>query len=132
MKTRSDIQPTVNIEPLILSLRDQKIILDSDLARLYGVETKALNRAVKRNAERFPKDFMFQLNRAEFDNLKHQFGTSSSSHGGRRKLPRAFTEHGALMAANVLNSPRAVQMIPLAGTVKVHITILRRPQSPSA
>ncbi len=110
MKTRSDIQPAVNIEPLILSFRDQKIILDSDLARLHGVETKALNRAVKRNAERFPKDFMFQLNRTEFDHLKCQIGTSSSSHGGRRKLPWAFTEHGTVMAANVLNSPRAVQM----------------------
>ncbi len=86
------------------------MILDSDLARLYGVETKALNRAVKRNAERFPKDFMFQLTRAEFDNLKYQIGTSSFSHGGRRKLPWAFTEHGAVMAANVLNSPQAVQM----------------------
>ena len=79
------------------------------LARLYGVETKALNRAVQRNLDRFPRDFLFQLTRAEFGNLKHQIGTSSSGHGGRRKLPWAFTEHGAIMAANVLNSPQAVR-----------------------
>ena len=81
---------------------------DADLAELYGVETKTLNRAIKRNIERFPIDFMFQLTTEEFANLKYQFGTSSW--GGRRTLPFAFTEHGAIMAATVLNSPRAVQM----------------------
>jgi hypothetical protein len=91
-------------------LRGEKVLLDSELARLYGVETKALNRAVQRNLDRFPGDFVFQLTRAEFGNLKYQIGTSSASHGGRRKLPWAFTEHGSIMAANVLNSPRAVHM----------------------
>ena len=85
-------------------------MLDFDLAQIYGVETKSLNRAVKRNADRFPKDFMFQISSHEWNNLKYQIGTSSSGHGGRRRLPYAFTEHGAIMAANVLNSARAVQM----------------------
>jgi hypothetical protein len=85
-------------------------MLDFDLARVYGVETKSLNRAVKRNADRFPKDFMFQMSSNEWRNLKYQIGTSSSGHGGRRRAPYAFTEHGAIMAATVLNSPRAVQM----------------------
>jgi hypothetical protein len=76
----------------------------------YGVETKALNRAVKRNRHRFPKDFMFQISEDEWQNLKYQIGISSSGHGGRRRRPYVFTEHGAIMAANVLNSPRAVQM----------------------
>ena len=77
---------------------------------MYGLETKSLNRAVKRNADRFPKDFMFQISSREWENLKYQIGTSSSGHGGRRRPPYAFTEHGAIMAANVLNSPQAVQM----------------------
>jgi phage regulator Rha-like protein len=85
-------------------------MLDSDLASVYGVETKALNRAVKRNRDRFPKDFMFQISSREWQDLKYQIGTSSSSHGGRRRPPYAFTEHGAIMAANVLNSARAVHM----------------------
>ena len=101
----------------IMLVRGQKVILDSDLAELYEVETKALNRAVKRNADRFPEDFTFQLTAEEAGNLRCQFGTSNltsqnviSSHGGRRHLPHAFTEHGAIMAATVLNSRRAVQM----------------------
>ena len=85
------------------------MLLDDDLARIYGVPTKAMNQAVKRNLKRFPDDFMFQLTRKEFENLKSQIVTSSS-HGGRRKLPYAFTEKGAVMAANVLNSPEAVRM----------------------
>ncbi len=85
------------------------MLLDSDLAALYGVPTKALNQAVKRNIERFPAEFAFQLTREEFDDLRSQIVTSSS-HGGRRFLPHVFTEHGALMAANVLNSSRAVTM----------------------
>ena len=80
------------------------------MARVYGVQTKSLNRAVKRNADRFPKDFMFQVSSQEWENLKYQIGTSSSGHGGRRRPPHVFTEHGAIMAANVLNSKRAVQM----------------------
>jgi hypothetical protein len=92
------------IGSLIRTIRGQKVILDSDLARIYGVPTKALNRAMKRNLERFPDDFILQLTKEELDNLKYQFGTSSF-HGGKRKLPYAFTENGAIMAANVLNSP---------------------------
>ena len=102
------VVPMGRIERAILSIRGEKVILDSDLADLYGVETKALNRAVKRNVSRFPDDFMFQLTAEEAANLRCQFGTSSS-YGGRRYLPYAFTEHGALMLANVLNSERAAQ-----------------------
>ena len=109
MKDEASVVPAENIESLIHTVRGQKVIFDTDLARLYGVETKAFNRAVKRNAGRFPSDFMFQQTRDEFDNLKYQFGASSSGHGGRRKLPSAFTENGAVMSANVLNSPQAVR-----------------------
>lgn len=97
-----------SIESKILLIRGQKVMLDADLAELYGVETKMLNRAVKRNSERFPEDFMFQLTAEEVDNLRFQFGTSSW--GGRRYLPYAFTEHGALMLGNVLKSAQAVEM----------------------
>jgi hypothetical protein len=86
-------------------------MLDFDLARVYGVETKALNRAVKRNAARFPKDFMFQISSREWENLRYQIGTLKTGRGRHRKyLPYAFSEHGAIMAANVLNSARAVHM----------------------
>ena len=92
-------------------IRGHKVMLDADLAELYGVPTKALNQAVKRNAERFPADFMFQLSGDESLALRSQTVTSSASaRGGRRYAPRAFTEHGALMAATVLNSARAVEM----------------------
>jgi phage regulator Rha-like protein len=101
--------PLERIEKAILSIRGEKVMLDSDLADLYGVETKALNRAVKRNQNRFPPDFMFQLTAEESASLRCQSGTSSSEHGGRRYLPYAFTEHGALMLANVLNNERAAQ-----------------------
>ena len=84
-------------------------MLDSDLAAIYGVTTAALNQAFKRNLKRFPKDFAFRLTPDEFANLISQFVTSSS-HGGRRKLPTAFTEHGAIMLASILNSARAVDM----------------------
>jgi hypothetical protein len=94
---------------LIRTIRGQKVILDTDLAAIYGVPTKVLNQAVKRNHHRFPDDFLFQLTWNELENLKSQFVTSSL-HGGRRKLPYAFTENGAIMAANVLNSPEAVRM----------------------
>jgi len=97
------------ITTVIRTLRGHKVILDSDLAHIYGVTTKALNQAIKRNPKRFPADFMFQLTKKEFENLKSQIVTSSS-HGGRRKLPHAFTENGAVMAANVLNSPSATRM----------------------
>jgi len=94
------------LDELIREVRGQKIMLDFDLARVYGVETKSLNRAVKRNADRFPRDFMFQISADEWQNLKYQIGTSSSGHGGRRRRPYVFTEHGTIMAANVLNSAR--------------------------
>ena len=92
----------------IVVLREQKVLLDSDLAALYGVQTRRLNEQVRRNRGRFPKDFIFELTAEEFANLKSQFATSSW--GGRRKLPLAFTEHGAIMAATILNSPRAVEV----------------------
>lgn len=92
----------------IYSMRDQNVMLDSDLAELYGVETKTLNRAVSRNLERFPVDFMFQLTAEEVKILKYQFGTSSW--GGRRTLPYVFTEQGIAMLSSVLRSERAVQV----------------------
>ena len=95
---------------LIYEIRGQRVMLDSDLAKIYGVPTKSLNLAVKRNAKRFPKDFIFQLTREEADNLRFQIETSKVGRGGRRYVPYAFTEHGAIMAANILNSKRAVQM----------------------
>ena len=98
------------VESKILILRGHKIILDSDLAELYGVSVKRLNEQVKRNAERFPADFMFQLSAREHDYLKSQIATSKQRRGGRRYPPYAFTEHGAIMAATVLNSGRAVEM----------------------
>jgi len=99
------------LDELIREVRGQKVMLDFDLARVYGVETKSLNRAVKRNADRFPKDFMFQVTRREFEALRYQIGTLKTGRGQHRKyLPYVFTEHGAIMAANVLNSARAVQM----------------------
>ena len=109
----------VPVESLIITVRGERVILDSDLARIYGVKTGALNRAVKRNLERFPKDFVFKLTTEEAAALRCQSGISkreagaglvNAGRGGRRYLLHAFTEHGALMAANVLNSPRAVQM----------------------
>ena len=109
--------PIERIERTILLVRGEKVILDADLARLYGVTAKRLNEQVRRNRERFPEDFMFQLTKEEFAELKSEFGApnlrsqiaTSRSHGGRRYLPYAFTEHGAIMAANVLNSERAVR-----------------------
>jgi len=98
------------VEPLIREIRGERMLLDSDLARIYGVPTFRLNEAVKRNRERFPADFLFQLTAAEFYDLISQTAISSSGHGGRRKRPWAFTEHGSIMAANVLNSPRAIEM----------------------
>ena len=99
-----------NIRNLVYMIRGQQVMLDSDLAYLYKVETGALNRAMKRNAERFPDDFCFQLTKSEYENLKCQIGISSgSTHGGRRKLPYVFTEHGISMLASILHSEVAVQ-----------------------
>ncbi len=99
--------PVQRIEDMIYLIRGRRVMLDSDLAKIYGVELKRLNEQVRRNTGRFPKDFAFQLERQEFANLKSQFATSSL-HGGKRKLPFVFTEHGALMLASVLNSPVAI------------------------
>ena len=97
------------IAPVIRTIRGQKVILDSDLARIYGVTTKRLNEQVRRNAKRFPSDFLFQLTASEAESLRSQIATSNAR-GGRRYLPYTFTENGAIMAANVLNSPAAVRM----------------------
>ena len=99
-----------SIENQIRLVRGQKVLLDADLAALYEVEVRALNQAVKRNEKRFPPDFVFQLTAEENEALRSQIVISKSSRGGRRYAPYAFTEHGAIMAASVLNSPRAVEM----------------------
>ncbi|MBC8146530.1 MAG: ORF6N domain-containing protein [Bacteroidetes bacterium] len=92
----------------IYLIREQKVMIDADLAELYGVETKRLNEQVKRNIERFPEDFMFQISEIEFKNLRSQFATSSW--GGRRNMPYVFTEHGVLMLSSVLNSDKAISV----------------------
>lgn len=105
------VVPAERIERSILLIRGQKVMLDSDLAELYGVETKNLNKAVKRNLDRFPGDFMFQLTAAEAEALRFQIGTSKSAgRGGRRYLPLVFTEQGVAMLSSVLRSRRAVQV----------------------
>ena len=97
------------VDSRILYLRDQKIILDVDLAELYGVEVRHLNQQVKRNSKRFPAEFMFQLSNKDMKTLRSQFVISNDGRGGRRYLPHAFTEYGAIMAATVLNSKRAIE-----------------------
>jgi hypothetical protein len=104
----TDIIPTNTIENKIIVIRNQSVILDRDLAELYGVETKVLVQAVKRNIARFPVDFMFQLSNDEFRNLRSQIVTSSW--GGRRYPPYAFTENGVAMLSSVLNSDKAIQI----------------------
>ncbi len=98
------------VQNMIYEIRGHKVMLDSDLATLYGVEVKALNQAVKRNALRFPTDFMFQLAPDEFKSLRSQFVTSNTVRGGRRYMPYVFTEHGILMLSSVLNNERAIQV----------------------
>lgn len=100
----------VPIQNMIYEIRGQKVMLDSDLAGLYGVETKRFNEAVKRNIKRFPADFMFQLTENEWENLRSQIATSSLSHGGRRYLPSVFTEQGVSMLSSVLKSERAIEV----------------------
>lgn len=104
----SVLVPRERIEQTIFVIRGHKVILDRDLAAMYGVSTRDLNKAVSRNLDRFPDDFVLQLTRLEFNNLKSQFGTSSW--GGTRKVPRAFTEQGIAMLSSVLRSKRAIQM----------------------
>ena len=103
-------RPLIAVESRIFFLRNQRVILDSDIAELYGVPVKVLNQQIKRNRERFPSDFVFQLTEKEHGVLRSQIVTSKEGRGGRRYTPYAFTEHGAIMAATVLNSERAVQM----------------------
>lgn len=98
------------IQNMIYVIRGQKVMLDSDLADLYGVETKVLNQAVKRNLKRFPDDFLFRLTKDEFEILKSQFVTSSSEWGGKRKQPLVFTENGVAMLSGILNSDRAIEV----------------------
>jgi flagellar capping protein FliD len=110
MSTSQSVIPTEkSLASLVYFVRGEKVFLDADLAMLYGVETSALNRAVKRNTDRFPADFMFQLDAKEWENLRCQIGISSS-HGGRRAMPYAFTEQGVAMLSSVLNATRAVQV----------------------
>jgi phage regulator Rha-like protein len=104
------LSPAPNVKPRILVLRRRRVILDVDLAELYGVSVKRLNQQIMRNRERFPADFLFQLNAKEERSLRLQIATSKKGRGGRRYLPYAFTEHGTIMAATVLNSKRAVEM----------------------
>ena len=107
METKQII-PIELIEKRIFMIRGFKVMIDADLAEMYCIPTKEFNKAVNRNLNRFPDDFMFELSQEEFDNLRFQFGTSSW--GGRRYLPYAFTEHGVAMLSSVLKSPRAVAM----------------------
>lgn len=102
--------PVEHITHSIFIVRGQRVLLDSELAALYGVPTKRFNEQVKRNLARFPADFMFQLAAEEVASLRSHFATSKPSRGGRRYAPYAFTEHGAIMAATILNSSRAVEM----------------------
>lgn len=116
-----ELIPIEIIEDKIFIIRGLKVMLDRNLAQLYGVETKALNRAVKRNIQRFPEKFMFQLTKEEWANLRCHFGTANeevlkcqigtSNRGGKQKLPYVFTEHGALMLSSVLNSQRAINLL---------------------
>ena len=116
--TKNQTLPIISddvVENKIYEIRNQKVMLDSDLAELYGVETRVLNQSVKRNLERFPEDFMFQINEAEWEFLMSQFVisktvSSKDGRGGRRKLPFVFTEHGVLMLSSVLNSQQAIQV----------------------
>ena len=108
--SKQRVSPVDRISLLIRTVRGQKVVLDTDLALIFGVPTFRFNEAIKRNRERFPNDFMFQLSAAEAESLTSQIAMSKPGRGGRRTLPYAFTENGAIMAANVLNSPEAVRM----------------------
>ncbi|MGK6351600.1 ORF6N domain-containing protein [Parapedobacter sp. DT-150] len=114
-KTQNEtIKKTVIPDEIVISkiylIRDQKVMLDSDLAELYGVKTFRLNEQVKRNINRFPEDFMFQLTEDEWESLTSQIAISKKGRGGRRTLPYVFTEHGVLMLSSVLNSEQAIQV----------------------
>jgi len=110
-ESRGSVVPIERIESRILLVRGHKVLLDADLAALYGVSTKRFNEQVRRNAARFPEDFMFRLSAEEWDSLRSQFTTLKTGRGQHRKyLPLAFNEHGAIMAATILNSPRATEV----------------------
>ena len=109
-KSKTSLVPVIPVERVIRFIRGQKIILDADLAAIYGVATRTLNQAMKRNRERFPQDFVFQLTTEEADGNRSQSVIGSQKHRDPRHLPYAFTEHGAIMAANVLRSRQAMQM----------------------
>jgi hypothetical protein len=134
-KNMDKLIPAGHIEGVILFFRGHRVILDRDLAALYGVTAKRLNEQVRRNRSRFPSDFMFQLCRQEYLSLRSQFATLKAGRGQHRKyLPLAFTEHGALMAATVLNSMAAVQMsirivrtfVQLRRMLSSHVALGRR------
>jgi len=121
MSKPGNIMPLERIERRIYLIRGQKVMLDCDLAELYAIPTKALKQATRRNVERFPSDFMFQLTRQEVADLRSQIVTSSSMWGGHRYLPLVFTEQGVAMLSSVLNSPRAVQVNIAIMRVFVHL-----------
>ncbi len=109
-QSRSSIIPIETVSQRIFLIRGQKVMIDSDLSELYGVSTIRLNEQVRRNIDRFPDDFMFQISKEEYESLRSQIAISNSVRGGRRYLPYAFTEHGVSMLSSVLKSPRAVQL----------------------
>ena len=123
MEKESQTKPLAIPDDVIMNkiylIRGQKVMIDSDLSELYGVETRRLNEQVKRNISRFPEDFMFQLSEDEFDNLMSQIATSSW--GGRRRLPYVFTEHGVLMLSSVLNTERSIKVNIQVMRIYVHI-----------
>jgi len=102
--------PIDQIQNMIYEIRGQRVMLDNDLAQLYGVETKVLNQSVKRNLRRFPEDFMFKLTKEEYDSLKSQIVTSKVGRGGKQKQPLVFTENGVAMLSGILNSTRAINV----------------------
>lgn len=106
----SQLIPLERIQNKVFLLRGKKVLLDEDLAKLYGVKTKRLNEQIRRNRKRFPSDFMFQLSAKEAESLRSQFATSNTARGGRRYRPFAFTEQGVAMLSSVLNSERAIQV----------------------
>ena len=108
--TSIHVPSTESLQSLIFTIRGVRIMLDADLAELFDVSTKRFNEQVKRNISRFPEDFLFQLTSEEYESLRSQNATSKAGRGGRRYLPYAFTEHGAIMAATILNTSRAIEM----------------------
>lgn len=126
MESNKSLVPIEPIERLIHVFREHRVIIDTDLSAIYAVSTKVFNQAIKRNIDRFPEDFMFQLTVDEFDLLRSQNVTLKTGRGKHRKyLPYAFTEHGAIMAASVLNSPKAVEMSVLVVRAFVHFRHIR-------